>query len=319
MNFFQGGSIVRLVLALGGNALLRKGEKGYSKQLENVKKTAKLIADVVEKGYDIILTHGNGRQVGSILLRSILAQDEVPSLPLDVAVAESQAQIGYMIQQTLKNEFMRRSVDKSVSTIVTQVQVDSDDPAFENPTKFIGPYYPKERAKHLEEERSWIMKEDPRGDWRRVVPSPKPKEILEKDVVKQLLGTKNVVITVGGGGIPVVKVGKQYRGTPAVIDKDLASELLAEEINADRLVILTDIEKVMLNFGSPNQQPIDQMTPEEAEQYYKEGHFEAGSMGPKVKAGFKFVKSGKGRKCIISHLKNGRKAVEGEAGTVISE
>lgn len=307
----------RIVIALGGNALLKKGEAGFYNQLENARKTSAFLADIVDRGYEVIISHGNGRQVGAILLQSHIAKEKVPPVPLDAAVAETQGQIGYSIQQTLQNELMERGIKEEVSTVVTQVLVDPNDPAFQDPTKFVGSYYSEQEATKLKERRGWAMKEDPRGGWRRVVPSPDPKDIVEKGVVKQLLKNNTIVITVGGGGIPVVSEEEGYKGVKAVIDKDLASELLAEEINADKLVILTDVEKVMLNFGTSNQQPIDRMTAEEAMRYYEKGHFEAGSMGPKVKAGIRFVKSGKGRRCIIAHLKNGGNAVEENAGTVI--
>ncbi|NIQ06930.1 MAG: carbamate kinase [Candidatus Korarchaeota archaeon] len=307
----------RIVIALGGNALLKKGEAGFYNQLENARKTSAFLADIVDRGYEVIISHGNGRQVGAILLQSHIAKEKVPPVPLDAAVAETQGQIGYSIQQTLQNELIERGIKEEVSTVVTQVLVDPTDPAFQNPTKFVGSYYSEQEAKKLKERRGWTMKEDPRGGWRRVVPSPDPKDIVEKGVVKQLLKNNTIVITVGGGGIPVVSEEEGYKGVKAVIDKDLASELLAEEINADKLVILTDVEKVMLNFGTSNQQPIDRMTAEEAMRYYEKGHFEAGSMGPKVKAGIRFAKSGEGRRCIIAHLKNGASAVEENAGTVI--
>lgn len=318
MNLFYMGILMeKIVIALGGNALLRKEEKGFAKQLENARKTAKLIVDIIKEGNQVIVGHGNGRQVGSILLRSDIAKEELPPTPLDAAVAETQGQIGYALQQTLQNELLRRGIKKNVATIVTQVLVDSDDPAFQNPTKYVGPYYSENEAERIEEEKDWKMKEDPRGGWRRVVPSPDPKAIVEKGLVKQLLNDNAVVITVGGGGIPVVKKKHEYKGVNAVIDKDLASELLAEKINADKLIILTDVSQVMLNFGTSEQTPIEEMTVEEAKRYYEEGHFKPGSMGPKVKAGIRFVEDRKDRKAIIAHLTHGREAVKEESGTVI--
>lgn len=309
----------KVVIALGGNALLEKGEKGFQKQLENMKKTAKIIGGIVEEGYKVAITHGNGRQVGDILLRSFIAKEKVPPLPLDAAGAESQGQIGYLIQNTLRNELGRReeAMNQNVVTILTQVLVDPNDPAFECPTKFIGPYYSKKEARELEDTQGWEMKEDPRGGWRRVVPSPDPKEIIESEVITNLLQNGNVVISGGGGGIPVIQTNDGYKGVKAVIDKDLVSELLAEELSADKLVILTDIEKVMLNFGTSNQKPIEEMTVKEAEKYMEAGHFKSGSMKPKVKAGIRFARSGPDRACVIAHLKHGKQAVEENAGTLI--
>lgn len=307
----------RIVIALGGNALLKKGEAGFNTQRQNAKKTAKVIADIIEAGFEVLIAHGNGRQVGSILLKSARAKDDIPPLPLDAAVAETQGQIGYAIQQTLQNEFNERNIEKNVASLVTQVRVNPADPAFEDPTKFVGPYYSKQEAKTLETENNWTMKKDPRGGWRRVVPSPDPKEILEIEIVKKLLSNASLVVTVGGGGIPVIKEENHYKGVPAVIDKDLASELLAEEIDADKLIILTDIAKVMLNFDSDHPEPIQEMSAEEADHYYNKGHFKPGSMGPKVRAGIRFVRSGAKRRCVIAHLNNAYKAVQEDAGTVI--
>jgi len=309
--------VKRIVIALGGNALLRKGQKGtYQEQLENAKRTAKFLADVIEKGYEVVITHGNGPQVGAIMLQNEIAKEIVPPFPLDVANAETQALIGYMIQQSLKNELNARGVDKEIVTLITQVVVDKDDPAFNNPTKFIGPYYAEEEAKKLMQEKGWIIKPDPRGGWRRVVPSPDPKDIVEKNIIRDLVNQGFIVITAGGGGIPVVKTDHGYEGIEAVIDKDLASALVGKIVRADTLLILTDVEYVLLNYKKPNQKPIKQMSASEAEKYYREGHFPPGSMGPKVLACIRFVRWG-GKKGIIGHLERATEALEGKTGTVI--
>jgi len=309
--------VKRIVIALGGNALLRKGQKGtYQEQLENAKRTAKFLADVIEKGYEVVITHGNGPQVGAIMLQNEIAKEIVPPFPLDVANAETQALIGYMIQQSLKNELNARGIDKEIVTLITQVVVDEDDPAFNNPTKFIGPYYTEEEAKKLMQEKGWIIKPDPRGGWRRVVPSPDPKDIVEKNIIRDLVNQGFIVITAGGGGIPVVKTDHGYEGIEAVIDKDLASALVGKIVRADTLLILTDVEYVLLNYKKPNQKPIKQMSASEAEKYYREGHFPPGSMGPKVLACIRFVRWG-GKKGIIGHLERATEALEGKTGTVI--
>ena len=309
--------MVRIVIALGGNALLKKGQKGtYEEQLANARRTVKFLADVIEKGYEVVITHGNGPQVGAIMLQNEIAKNVVPPIPLDVANAETQALIGYMLQQSLKNELIKRGIHKEIVTLITQVVVDPMDPAFNNPTKFIGPYYTEEEAKKLIKEKGWVIKPDPRGGWRRVVPSPDPKDIVEKKIIKDLVNQGIIVITVGGGGIPVVKTENGYKGVEAVIDKDLASALVGRIVNADIMLILTDVEKVMLNYGKPNQTPIDTMTVSEAEKYYKEGHFPPGSMGPKILACIRFIRWG-GKKGIIGRLEKATEALEGRTGTII--
>ena len=230
--------MVRIVIALGGNALLKKGQKGtYEEQLANARRTAKFLADVIEKGYEVVITHGNGPQVGAIMLQNEVAKNVVPPIPLDVANAETQALIGYMLQQSLKNELIKRGIHREIVTLITQVVVDPMDPAFNNPTKFIGPYYTEEEAKKLMKEKGWVIKPDPRGGWRRVVPSPDPKDVVEKKIIKDLVNQGIIVITVGGGGIPVVKTENGYKGVEAVIDKDLASALVGKIVNADVMLI----------------------------------------------------------------------------------
>ena len=307
----------RIVIALGGNALLQKGERGTAKeQFKNAMRTAEKIADLVEIGYDIVLTHGNGPQVGALLIQNDCAKDTVPAMPLDVLNAETQGQIGYFIQNSLKNVLLERGIDRKVATIVTQVVVRENDPAFKNPSKFVGPYYKEEEAKKLMEEKGWMMKPDPRGGWRRVVPSPEPIDIVEKDVVLSMLEQGIIPITVGGGGIPVVKRGNKYYGVEAVIDKDLASALVAKLVKADMFIILTDVEHVMLNYGTENETPLKKVSVEELKKYYEEGHFPPGSMGPKVRAMIKFLNDG-GKVGVIAHLNKLLEAVELKSGTII--
>ncbi len=307
----------RIVIALGGNALLQKGERGTAQeQFKNARKTAEKIADLIEIGYDIVITHGNGPQVGALLIQNDCAKDKVPAMPLDVLNAESQGQIGYFIQNSLKNVLIERGIEKKIATIVTQVVVREDDPAFQNPTKYVGPYYTEEEAKKLMEEKGWVIKPDPRGGWRRVVPSPEPIDIVEKDVILSMLEGGILPITVGGGGIPVIYKNGQYIGVEAVIDKDLASALVAKLVKADMFIILTDVEYVMLNYGKENQVPLRNVTVDELKKYYEEGHFPPGSMGPKVKAMINFLNNG-GKLGVITHLNKLLEAVELKSGTII--
>jgi len=316
--FNFGDLSMRIVVALGGNALLRKGQKGtYEEQFNNALRTAKFLADIVERGYDLIITHGNGPQAGAIAVQNDAARDLIPPMPLDVINAETQALIGYMLQQSLRNEFIRRGIHREVIALVTQVVVRKDDPAFQNPTKFIGPYYTEEEAKRLMREKGWVMKRDPRGGWRRVVPSPEPIDIVEKETIVRLLGQGVIPITVGGGGIPVIYENGQYRGVEAVIDKDLASSLLARLIKADMLVILTDVDYVYLNFeNKTRRQPLKEVKLDEIKRYYEEGHFPLGSMGPKVLGTIKFLEAG-GKIAVIGHLERALDVIEGKAGTKI--
>ncbi|MBA1334816.1 MAG: Carbamate kinase [Firmicutes bacterium] len=310
----------RLVVALGGNALQEAGAPATAEaQLEVVRKTARYIVDLVEKGYEVILAHGNGPQVGRIVLQNEGAAHITPAMPFDVCGAMSQGMIGYHIQQAVGDELKRRGMGTPVVTLVTQVVVDRNDEAFKKPTKPIGPFYSMDEAKVLEREKGYTMKEDAGRGWRRVVASPKPVEIVELPAVKTLVEAGVMLITVGGGGIPVIKKPDgSLEGTAAVIDKDLASERLAEDIDADALVILTAVERVAINFGKADQKDISHMSVEEAERYIEEGHFAPGSMLPKVKAAVQFARSGKGRKAIISSLEKAIDALEGITGTTIT-
>ena len=312
-------SAEKIVIALGGNALQSgNGPATAEAQLEVVKNTCSHIAKISEMGYEIGVVHGNGPQVGRIVLASETAKDVTPPMPFDVCGAMSQGYIGYHIQQCLKYALAEKGKDMPVVTLATQVVVDAEDPAFQKPTKPIGPFYSEEEAKTLETEKGYTMKEDAGRGYRRVVASPIPKKIVEIDAVKKLWDDC-VVITCGGGGIPVVeKADGRLEGVAAVIDKDFAAELLAEEINADTLMILTEVEKVAINFNKPDQKELSAMTYDEAVQYREEGHFPAGSMLPKVEAAMKFVKAFPEKKAIITSLDKALDALEGKTGTVIT-
>ncbi len=309
----------RLVVALGGNALQEGGRPATAEaQLEVVKATAVHLADLVEKGYELIIAHGNGPQVGRLVLQNEGASHITPAMPFDVCGAMSQGMIGYHIQQAMGDQLRKRGINTPVTTLVTQVVVDGDDPGFKNPTKPIGPFYSAQEAGRMEREKGYTMKEDAGRGWRRVVASPRPVEIVELAAVKALVEAGIMVITVGGGGIPVIrKADGSLEGTAAVIDKDFASERLAEDIDADALLILTAVEKAAVNFGKPNQKELDTVTVQEAERYIKEGHFAAGSMLPKINAAVAFANSRQGRRAIISSLEKAIEALEGKTGTVI--
>ena len=306
------------VVAIGGNSLIKdKDHQTVPDQFETTKQTCIHIAGMIEKGWDVVITHGNGPQVGFILLRSEIASDVLHTVPLDSCGADTQGAIGYMIQQSLYNEFKKRDIDKQATTVVTQVVVDKDDIAFKRPTKPIGPFYDERKAKEYSKEQDWSIMEDAGRGWRRVVPSPIPLEIVERDAIKSLIDKGFVVIAVGGGGIPVVinENGDLY-GVEAVIDKDYASSLLATGINADLFLISTAVEKVSLNFGKPNQKDLDVIILSEAQRYYNEGHFPPGSMGPKIKSVIDFLKKG-GKEAIITTPECIELALEGRMGTKI--
>lgn len=311
----------KLVIALGGNALQEAGKPATAQaQLEVVEKTSEYIADIVERGYEVIVAHGNGPQVGRIVIQNEVASASTPAMPFDVCGAMSQGMIGYHIQQGLSKVLRHRGINKNVVTIVTQVVVDKDDPKFKAPSKPIGPFYTEEEAKAIAAEKGYTMKEDAGRGWRRVVASPLPVEIVELDAVKTLNDAGFVVVTVGGGGIPVVRnEAGDLEGVAAVIDKDLASEKLARDMDADALVILTAVEKVSINFKKPDQKDLDRMSAAEAKQYIKEGHFAPGSMLPKIEAALNFVESKPGRVAIITSLDKAVDAIEGRAGTTITE
>jgi len=309
------------VIAVGGNSLI-KDDKHVSveDQEEALRQTAHHIADMIEAGWDLAIGHGNGPQVGFILRRSEIAAkaEGLHEVPLDVCGADSQGAIGYEFQQALQNEYHRRGMNKSAATVITQVLVDQKDPAFQKPSKPIGSFMDEAEAKHRQQDMGWSVVEDAGRGWRRVVPSPMPKRILELDSVKLLLNAGVTVITVGGGGIPVVDKGNgEYEGTAAVIDKDFASSLLAQEIGAELFLIATAVEKVAINFGKPEQQWLDKMTLAEAKQYLAEGrHFAKGSMAPKMQAIIWFLENG-GKQALITNPANIGRALKGETGTWI--
>ncbi|WP_297500620.1 carbamate kinase [Thermococcus sp.] len=309
----------RVVIALGGNAILQRGQKGtYEEQMKNVKETAGQIAEIIERGYEVVITHGNGPQVGALLLHMDAGQQlyGIPAQPMDVAGAMTQGQIGYMIGQALINELKRRGINKPVATVVTQTIVDKNDPAFQNPSKPVGPFYDEEVAKKLAEEKGWKVVEDSGRGWRRVVPSPDPKGHVEAPVIVDLIEKGFIVIASGGGGVPVVEENGQLKGVEAVIDKDLAGEKLAEEVKADIFMILTDVNGAAINYGKPNERWLREVTVEELRHYYNEGHFKKGSMGPKVLAVIRFIEWG-GKRAIIASLEKAVEALEGKTGTQV--
>jgi len=308
------------VIAIGGNSLIKdKTRVTVQDQYLAAKETCHHIAEMIMQGWDVAIGHGNGPQVGFILRRSEIAAKVagMHEVPLDFCGADTQGAIGYTLQQNLYNEFKRRGMQKTVTTVVTQVLVDRNDPAFQNPTKPIGSFMTEEEARERAEKDGWIVVEDAGRGWRRVVPSPIPQEIIELDAVKRLLEAGIITITVGGGGIPVVRnEDGSLEGVAAVIDKDYASSLLARSIGADLFLISTAVEKVYLNFGKPDQRPIDRMTVSEAKRYMEEGHFAKGSMLPKIQAIIWFLEAG-GKKAIITNPENIARALRGETGTLI--
>lgn len=307
-----------IVVALGGNAISQQFEEGnIYQQFANTRQSLLGVADLITMGYRVLITHGNGPQVGNQLIRIESARGQVPVLPLGIVVADTEGGMGYMIAQCLINILRDRAIQKEVACVVTQMIVDKNDPSLKKPTKFVGPFFKEEQVAELVEKRGWIVKEDKGRGWRRVVPSPKPIELVEKNVIKKLVEQDTIVIAAGGGGIPVyIEANGWLEGIDAVIDKDLASWVLAKDIGAEELMILTGVEKVALNFGKPNQTFIDKMTVSEAKQYLSEGHFPPGSMGPKIEASLNFLENG-GERVIITSIENSLQAVKGKAGTVI--
>lgn len=302
----------RIVVALGGNALGNSAEE--QKQL--VKETAIPIVDLIEAGHQVVLAHGNGPQVG--MINTAFSAGVTPAMPFPECGAMSQGYIGYHLQNAIREELLNRGLNHPVAAIITQVLVDPADPAFDNPSKPIGSFMSKEEADAIAEEKGYVMKEDAGRGYRRVVPSPKPISVAEKDTIRTLVDAGQVVITVGGGGIPVVSNGNQLEGVAAVIDKDFASEILAEELDADFLIILTAVEKAAINFGKPDEKWLGDVSTEEMAQYIEEGHFAKGSMLEKVEACVKFARSKSGRKALITSLEKAKDGIEGKTGTRIS-
>ncbi|MFH0949406.1 MAG: carbamate kinase [Candidatus Aenigmatarchaeota archaeon] len=304
-----------IVIALGGNALLRSSEKPtVSGQFSNAANAMKKIVSLARK-YRLVITHGNGPQVGNILIRSEAALGKAYSLPLSVCVAESQGEIGYMIEQCLQNELAKRKIKKPVVSVLTQVLVDKNDPAFRNPTKFVGPFYNKKQAAMMKK-KGLIIKKDSNRGFRRVVPSPKPLKIIEADTIKQLV-RNSIVIAAGGGGIPVYSKNGLH-GIDAVIDKDMASACLAKSIGAKLMINITGVRKVALNYEKPSQKSLTKMNIKEAKKYLNEGHFPPGSMGPKIEAAIDFLEHG-GKKVIITSPGFLGKAIRGKDGTIITK
>ena len=309
----------RAVIAIGGNSLIPDAQhQTVQDQYEAAGVTDDHIASLIEDGWEVAISHGNGPQVGFILRRSELASNELHEVPLDYCGADTQGAIGYMLQQNLINDFRQKGIDKNVATVVTQVEVDPADPAFEDPAKPIGSFMEEDEAQRRREDEGWDVTEDAGRGWRRVVASPHPKRIVEIDIIRQLLDAGNVVIAVGGGGIPVVADDNgDLRGVAAVIDKDLASALLANEVDADLLLISTAVEQCAINFGTPEEEWIDEFTLAEVKQYLDEGtHFAEGSMAPKMRAVVQFLENG-GTEALITNPENLERAVAGETGTRI--
>jgi carbamate kinase len=311
--------VQRAVVALGGNALLRRGEDDtFENMYATARRAAERVVDVAEAGWEIVVTHGNGPQVGRILLQQEAARGWVHPLPLDVCGAESQGQIGYLLQVTIGDVFFERGTERPVTTILTLTRVRRDDPAFEHPTKPVGPFYEQDEARKLADERGYVMKPDPHGGWRRVVPSPAPYSIVEAPVIRQLVADGVIVIASGGGGVPVVEDGPRLLGVEGVVDKDLAASILARDVDASVLLILTDVPRVARGYGTDRATPLDRMTVAEAEELLAAGEFGEGSMGPKVRAAVDFVRAGEARtRAVIGGLDDAVNALEGRAGTQI--
>ena len=309
-----------VVIALGGNALIMEGQRGtIAEQFENTRKSLDGIVYCLKQGYGVVITHGNGPQVGNMLLMVEASRNQVPEIPLEVCVADTEGAIGYMIQQSLTNRLRKEGLDRCVVTVLTQVIVDKHDTAFSNPTKPIGPFFTKEEAGHFRLEKGWHIVEDSHRGYRRVVASPNPFKIVEERAIKNLLEAGDIVIAAGGGGIPVVmKEDGDFEGVDVVVDKDLASSVLARDIGADCLIMLTGVEHVFLNFKQPNEQPLKAVTVKEAQRYLKEGHFPPGSMGPKIQAAINFLTWG-GDVAIITAIDKVKEALEGITGTKITK
>ncbi|MBP5160409.1 MAG: carbamate kinase [Lachnospiraceae bacterium] len=308
---------MRIVIALGGNAL----GNNLKEQMAAVKTTAKAIVDLIEEGHEVVVSHGNGPQVGMInqaMHEYSRIDEKTPETPLSVCVAMSQAYIGYDLQNAIREEMLNRNIEKPVVSMVTQVRVDPEDPAFLNPTKPIGKFMDEETAKKFAAENGYIVKEDAGRGFRRVVASPKPVEIVEISAIRKLVENGEIVIACGGGGIPVIREGNHLKGVGAVIDKDFASAVMAKDLDADYLIILTAVEKVAINFGKPDQKDLDNIRVDEAKKYMGEGHFAPGSMLPKVTAAVDFASSKKGRKALITLLEKAKDGINGKTGTTIS-
>jgi len=311
---------MKVLVSLGGNAILKHGQRGtVEEQEENVQNTAKHLASILRRGERLAITHGNGPQVGNILLQNEMAKEKLPPMPLDVCGAESQGMIGYMFQRALRSELESGGPKLAVVTIVSQTLVDAEDPAFKNPTKPVGPFYSANEAKQLRESKGWHVVSDSGRGYRRVVPSPTPLDILEKETIIRLFETGTVVISVGGGGVPVIREKNgTIRGVEAVLDKDRTAALLAKTLGVETLLILTDVEKVFVNYGKPDQRALDRVTVQDCKKYLSEGQFPEGSMGPKIESAVSFLSGSSGRRVVIASLEMAEEALRGTAGTTIT-
>jgi carbamate kinase len=306
------------LIAFGGNAILSHNQRGLqAEQMQNAQGAAKLMIHIVKKGFDLIIVHGNGPQVGNLLIQMEEAINKVPPFSLEVCDAMTEGSMGFMLEMAIINELRKSSLDKEVATLITQVVVDREDPAFENPTKPVGPFYSKYRAQMLIREKKWRMVEDAGRGYRKVVPSPKPIDVVPKQVLYDLVHSGKIVIAAGGGGIPIIINGRGlFQGVEAVIDKDYASSLIARETMADLFIILTNVPRVSLNFGTPEETPIISMTVKEAERHLEEGQFPAGSMGPKIRAAIEYIRSG-GKEVLITSANHLKAAMINRSGTKI--
>lgn len=309
----------RVVVALGGNAITQAGgDNSVAQDYINLRRSLSSVVTLVERGYQVLLTHGNGPQVGNQMIRVELSRGQAPDLPLDVVVADLQGGLGYMIERVLRNKFLRLGIEQSICALLTLTEVDAEDPAFQEPTKFVGPVFPPHEVEHLRQQRGWLMKEDPGRGWRRVVASPDPIAIVERSLIRTLIDAGALVIVTGGGGIPVKRTQKGLlRGVEGVIDKDLASAVLALELGAQELFILTGVEKVALDYGTPDERPVDALTAAEARRYLAQGQFAPGSMGPKIRAACQFVERG-GERVLITDIFTLLDALDGKTGTWIT-
>ena len=308
----------RVVVALGGNAITRPGaDDSVAQDYINLERSLDSIVHMIEQGYEVIMTHGNGPQVGNQMIRVELSLTQAPNLPLDVMVADLQGGLGYMIERVLRNKFHRAGLERSICVLLTMVEVSAEDPAFQNPTKFVGPAFPESEVAELQTQRGWLMKEDKGRGWRRVVPSPEPIGIVEKGLIRHIAEQGTLAIVAGGGGIPVHRDAEgEVQGVEGVIDKDFASAVVARETGAQELYILTAVEQVKLHFGTPEERALDRITAAEARRFMDEGHFPAGSMGPKMEAAVRFVEEG-GQRSLITDVFTLDKALAGETGTWI--
>jgi carbamate kinase len=311
--------VTNILVSLGGNAILKHTDKGTAQeQFSNTAKTSQILVNMLKEGYHIVLTHGNGPQVGDILLAYDISKDVLPPMPLDVCVAQTQGMIGFMLQLSLENILRREELEKSIVTILTQTVIHRDDPLLKKPSKPIGPFYSEAEADELRKNHDWVIVEDSGRGFRRLVPSPLPVGFVEMSSIKTLYDEDKFVIACGGGGIPVMEnESGNFEGVEAVVDKDHTSALLASKIGAEILLILTDVEKVALNYGSPDQRDLNHINLEEARQYLGDGHFPSGTMGPKIESSIDFIESG-GKKVVITSIENSIKALNGKAGTTIT-